>query len=328
MLLAGATVVRNECDIIEPFVRYHASLLDRLYILDNLSSDATPIILEKLQAEGVPVVYVKAKDSVHQQGRKTTDLIRHALADNSYDFVFPLDCDEFLQVPDRSALEKLLAQIPESSVGLLENVDYIPTPNDDLNEMDAVRRITNVAKITPYIEPKICKVVIPAVCAKKPDFFVGEGNHHVQIGGEIPTHQRLKLANIAHFPVRSIEQFVSKVVVGRLAWLSRPDYNPVWSRHFGKFWADLKTNSNLTILDLQEAALFYVDRNYHPAPFAQDGQKPYQVTLVRSPLAANYPPLRYTDLMKIAILPRILDAAQSLAEQLQLARSNSKISAA
>jgi hypothetical protein len=56
MRLAGVTILRDECDVVEAFVRHNAALLNRLYIVDNCSSDATPEILRRLAAEGLPLV--------------------------------------------------------------------------------------------------------------------------------------------------------------------------------------------------------------------------------------------------------------------------------
>ena len=47
MRLAGIAIVRNECDIVEAFVRHNEAVLDRLYILDNDSSDGTLEILQR-----------------------------------------------------------------------------------------------------------------------------------------------------------------------------------------------------------------------------------------------------------------------------------------
>ena len=55
MRLAGIAIVRNECDIVEAFVRHNATALDRLYVIDNDSSDATPEILRRLAASGLPL---------------------------------------------------------------------------------------------------------------------------------------------------------------------------------------------------------------------------------------------------------------------------------
>ena len=52
MRLAGITIARNECDIVEAFVRHNEAVLDRLYILDNDSSDGT--LEDSATARGEP----------------------------------------------------------------------------------------------------------------------------------------------------------------------------------------------------------------------------------------------------------------------------------
>ena len=55
MRLAGITIVRNECDIVEAFVRHNGAVLDQLYVIDNNSSDGTLEILERLAASHHPI---------------------------------------------------------------------------------------------------------------------------------------------------------------------------------------------------------------------------------------------------------------------------------
>ena len=87
MRLAGVTIVRDECDIVEAFVRHNAAILDRLYVVDNRSSDATPEILRRLAAEGLPLSLGRDEDLPYYQGLKTTALVRTALADEPFNVV-------------------------------------------------------------------------------------------------------------------------------------------------------------------------------------------------------------------------------------------------
>ena len=54
MRLAGITIVRNECDIVEAFVRHNGAVLDQLYVLDNNSSDGTLEILRTAYGKPSP----------------------------------------------------------------------------------------------------------------------------------------------------------------------------------------------------------------------------------------------------------------------------------
>ena len=53
--LVGLSMVRNESDVIETFVRHNLTLLDELHIIDHNSSDNTREILTLLKEEGLPL---------------------------------------------------------------------------------------------------------------------------------------------------------------------------------------------------------------------------------------------------------------------------------
>ncbi len=76
--LIGIVQVRNEADIIEPFVRHHASMLDEIVILEDGSSDATDTILSALQQEGLPLVVLRRAEIGYDQSRRMSGLMRHA----------------------------------------------------------------------------------------------------------------------------------------------------------------------------------------------------------------------------------------------------------
>ena len=83
---------------------------------------------------------------IFYQGPTMTRLIKGACDDYPWDFVVPLDCDEFVSLPGRAALEALLADLDGTAVGLMALDNYIPTANDDLNEKDVPRRIVHRAE--------------------------------------------------------------------------------------------------------------------------------------------------------------------------------------
>ena len=92
-------MVRNEADVIEAFVRYHAEIVDELVVVDHRSVDGTDETLRALVAEGLPL-RVRAEDSpVQRQNVVMTGLMREAAVDGGADWVLPLDADEFLVAP-------------------------------------------------------------------------------------------------------------------------------------------------------------------------------------------------------------------------------------
>jgi len=306
MRLAAVTIVRNECDIIEAFTRHAATLFDRMYVIDNISGDATAEILRRLVAEGLPLVLGYDANGPFYQGTMTTELIRRAISEEEWDFIFPLDGDEFLTC-SRVVMEHELSRVREDSIGLMVSDQYVPTELDDRGEPDPVRRIVHRAVTEPRLEPKMGKAVIPGWVASHAEFAIGDGNHDAYIEGQAVPTERFEQLRIAHFPVRSEPQFIVRVVVSRLAWLARADYHLLMGWHLGEFYDRIKLNCDLTMTDLTNAALFYVDTYLVRDP------KTYRKLIVRDPFSPSYEALRYLNLAKIEMLARIMEMAELLA---------------
>lgn len=320
MRLAAVTRVRNECDIIEAFVRHNASFLDRLYIVDNQSTDTTPIILQKLRQEGFPLILSEDRDLSFHQAAKTTEQIRQALKDDHHwDIVFPLDGDEFLRVPDRSSLETQLETLFEGGIhtGYLHLDHYSPTPVDDSRNLDAIRRITHRAHVD--FPPIGGKVVVPGSAVRDRAFRLSEGNHGIAVDGAPMPRRLLDPVRLAHFPIRSSEQFKARVAVGYLAWISRSDYDLGWIGHLRQFYEKLEENSQLTAADLAQAAFRYAVDYIDPS-FPDTVGK-----LLKDPLPPAYNALRYADLIRVDSLARILGMAARIAEELRLAKRGNKL---
>ena len=317
MRIAAVSTVRNECDIIELFVRHNAAFLDCLYILDHRSTDATPVILRKLADEGLPLLLSREDHGIFYQSSKMTQLIKRAFDDYPWDFIIPLDGDEFLRIPDRATLEAALAGLDGTSLGLSNVMSYIPTEKDDLNEMDVLRRIVHRATTVPDIGCKIGKVIIPGQLVTHAGFSLNEGHHGVSIDGKPVPERWLDALNLAHFPVRSIDQFILRTALCRLAWSSRADYNPAWGWQYEKFVELLKSGPIPSAADLTDAALLYVDI------YGQPGETRHHKVLVREPVTPTYDRLRFTSLVDIRFLPPMLDMMDALVDELRATRAKS-----
>ena len=314
MRLAGITIVRNECDIVEAFVRHNGAVLDQLYVLDNNSSDGTLEILERLTARHHPIKLSRDDNLPYYQASKTTNLVKAALEDEAWDCLFPLDGDEFLVVDDRKALEAEIASLGDAQ-GLLVCDQYAPTEADDAGERDAVRRITHRIEAEPVLPPFHGKAIAPYVLANMRAMQMGEGNHHILVAGRRIPERWLKSARIAHYPVRSTEQFMSKVVTTRLSWLSRGDYRPSLGHHIAIFYEQLRDHPDMVPRHLLDAAFAYFDS------YAGPQHCNYQRKLIHDPVQRHGGPLCYLDLAKFRAFPRILDLAERIARELGQANS-------
>ena len=107
--VTAISMVRNEADVIEAFVRYHAEIVDELIVVDHRSVDGTDETLRALMAEGLPL-RVRAEDSpMQRQNVVMTGLMREAVVDGGADWVLPVDADEFVIAPQGSVRAELAA---------------------------------------------------------------------------------------------------------------------------------------------------------------------------------------------------------------------------
>jgi GT2 family glycosyltransferase len=227
--LIGITLVKNECDIIEAFVRYNLRILDGLVILDHESSDTTRAILQRLQDEGLPLAVLSGDEAPLRQALRTNLLLDRVRAARTPELVVPLDADEFIRVADRAAFVAALGACPAGMAPLVGWMTYLPMASDDAAELDPLRRIRHrrVAEPIPY-----WKAVMRRKDLDDERFRFSEGNHRIfdPAGRELPWGPVEGVA-LAHFPVRSAEQIRAKLYIGRMAERLSPDREPgqgVW----------------------------------------------------------------------------------------------------
>ncbi|WP_296584534.1 glycosyltransferase family 2 protein [Xanthobacter sp.] len=222
MRLAGVSIVRDEADIIEAWVRHNLHFLDHIYIADDGSTDQTTRILEMLLKEGLPISLTREKSpAAYHQGQRTTALIEQVMETAPWDFVFPLDGDEFIVAEDRAALEADLDAIGGYRLGGLNPRHYLMTDQDDLDEPCPLTRLRHVAVHDPYI----FKVVVPGRLASERGFAVVDGNHRATKWDVPLPITLLPNVQLAHFPARSEAQLVSKGIAGYLRWTARTDFS-------------------------------------------------------------------------------------------------------
>ena len=78
--LVGISMIRNDADIVEAFVRHCCRLLDHLFVIVHSPEDGTGEILKALHAEGLPMTLVLDDEPAFLQGERLTWLARQAQA--------------------------------------------------------------------------------------------------------------------------------------------------------------------------------------------------------------------------------------------------------
>ena len=217
MKLVAVSIVKNEADIIEAFVRHTHAWVDFHLVFDHDSTDGTREILAALVREGLPLALFTDDVLGNVQHIRSNHLARLAFASHGADWVLPLDADEILCAASRDALEQALAASPTGQPVTLPLCNYAPTLADDPHEPNPVRRLRHRrASESPTV-----KVFIPRGLGVDPGVVAGKGNHALYRDGQPLTAQRLAHAQLAHFSLRTPHQHGLRLLTAELQRLGR-----------------------------------------------------------------------------------------------------------
>lgn len=240
MNLWAVSMVRNEADIIEAFVRHNLAYLDGIVVLDHRSTDATRPILQRLKSEGLPLVLVQSDQAAFFQGSEITRIAAEAFRRTGADFVFALDADEFIRAASRAAVEGALATLPEGTHGRLRWYSYVPASFDGGFGPHCLRLRLREERVARY------KLAVRRGFLETGQFMVNEGNHWVceLRNGRPAAHQPLppERLGLAHCPVRSRSQLESKVRLGYAALSEAGEgaVNAAMAYHWRDLYEDLE----------------------------------------------------------------------------------------
>ena len=258
MRLFGVTMVRNEADVIEAFVRHNLTVLDGLMVIDHGSSDGTSEILTRLRREGLPLQVVADPSPAFFQAERITVIARETLARERADFVFAIDADEFIKVESRERLDRTLSELPPEVHAVVHWQTYVPESFDSgastISEAHLRWRLKS-ERHGSY------KSVIGRSFVQQQNQHVISGNHLVDDPArpKPPPHIRLPqdVVALAHCPVRSRCQLESKVIIGYLAHLATEPTNDEQAFHWREIYEELRGGMHLSDQRLREIACNY-----------------------------------------------------------------------
>ena len=238
MKVFGVTLVRSEADIIALTLRYHLQLgLDRIFVLDNASSDETDKILERLARADDRIRWTR-HEGEFQQAELTTGLAQEAFRAGA-DWIVPFDADEFWYAPGRAFREVLAS----SKAGALraQVIHYIQTREQLQRSPKALLTMTRRASWTigppdgrglvetqkiGYVEAMYLPKWISRATA---DLEIGAGNHVVDnLVAKAETTAELVCL---HAPIRSRATLVQKAAQSRRLEAARRPTADGWHTH-------------------------------------------------------------------------------------------------
>ncbi|MBN3116415.1 glycosyltransferase family 2 protein [Pectobacterium brasiliense] len=209
----GLSMVKNEEDIIETFIRYNLQYLDHIFVIDNNSNDGTVDILNALIAEGLNLTLWKDDSLSYIQSEITTRAYHRISEIKDFDFFFSLDADELLVIDDSS----FLLNSNKGDVYTIDMYDYI-TESEKISD-DVISSMTR-----RFINKTISgKVFFHHDRENNNKYTIAQGNHGLLLNNKIlsPSVCGIK---IAHFPYRGKDHYLSKIIIGSQAMLLRDEF--------------------------------------------------------------------------------------------------------
>lgn len=224
-----AMKVRDEGDVVDENLRYHrAQGVDQFIVTDNGSTDSTPEILRRYEAEGLLKLIEEpsTEDFRDQAHWWVTRMARLAATELDADWVVHADADEFWS-PVSGTLKEALEGIPdEYGVVLAPRPEFLTRPDTD----EPFWARMTVREARSRLRPKIAH-------RAEPDAVLHRGAHDVDIerddsgvrhsGRAVMRAVKPKReatedtlvwapmwpARVLHFPLRSFDQYRRKVEV-------------------------------------------------------------------------------------------------------------------
>lgn len=221
-------MVKNEQDIIESTVRHAFSQgVDRVLIVDNLSTDDTPNILQRLAKE-FPLLVGEDREPTYFQSEKMTYLLRWA-GRHGAQWVVPTDADEFWYAEDTTVADFLRNSDASKIEAPLNNLFPLPQNDNPTSLTTGPLRYD----FGTYILGKVALRTDPMA-------WLGMGNHWGLSPGLTTDGLR-----VAHLPWRSRDQLARKLRQGAAALTGTG-----LGENFGGHW---RAGSQLTDDDIDAA---------------------------------------------------------------------------
>jgi len=211
------SMVKNESDIIESFIRYHLNIVDEILISDHNSCDSTRSIIESIRDEGFPIHIFHENSAEHQQSKVMTNLMHKAVHEYKADVIIPLDADEFIApVEADHDIKSILHDLNIDTVYNINSTIYFPC--DSANNNDSFFPWRLFYKSNSHQGKG--KIIIGREIPEKHHASIEQGNHDISISKRKRKHVKYfehEQIQIVHIPFRSYQQFLSKISVG---WVS------------------------------------------------------------------------------------------------------------
>lgn len=217
--LAMTILVKNEADIIEDNIRFHARQgVDCFAVMDNGSEDGTRQILEQLKSE-FELHVIDQPEQNYQQAQWMTELAEYARTELKADLVISNDADEFWVSNSGGSLKQHLSanesvvtvkrqNMALSEAALQPGYHYLDSnlvvKSPIVYDSQAQINESAVSMLLVKISPKT--IVNPHGLIK-----MKGGNHRAKHGWRLINKRDETNIRVYHYPIRNYQQFEDNI---------------------------------------------------------------------------------------------------------------------
>ena len=260
-------LVKNEADIVDQNLRFHLAMgVDHVIATDNGSTDGTLEILQEHQRQGT-LTLIEEPAQNYAQAAWVNRMADRAFEAFGSCLIFHCDADEFWRsrsgnLKNELSLYPLVACLDVN----IQNVMLRFRGYEERFPDDAVLRVHRPLPATHVQRDSLARAFYLFAYPNKVFYrarghmpHVTDGNHRL-VGQTRYLCRPSTDIEVAHIPLRGLEQFRRKVSQGGSAVASNPDLPPQMAWHWRRWYQDLQDGRleqtyRKLVLDGAEAAL-------------------------------------------------------------------------
>jgi hypothetical protein len=210
--IAIVSMVKNESDIIELFLKINIRIADRIYIIDHSSNDGTFEISKEIQKNNPNIEIFSYSKKDFNQSQVITSIVKSIASKNIFDYIIPLDADEFIDAIDNQYFINIVqTTINKNEAGLIPWETYCPISS---NFFETEAPLFNCFRKRSNEPRQFYKIILGNEYAK--DCIISEGNHSALSKIYGSPHKLIGI-NLKHAPVRNQYQIIRKSLMGSYA---------------------------------------------------------------------------------------------------------------
>jgi hypothetical protein len=248
------TMVKNESDVIELFLKINLRSVDKIFVIDHRSEDGTFEIAKEMQKIYPQIELFFNVNKEFNQSQVITEAVRRIASQNIFDYLIPLDADEFIcETYPIDFREILSSSVGDKEAVLIPWETYCPTSLDYFNSDSPLYNCFKKRSSEPN---QFYKVILGNEFAK--ECVVSEGNHTAFSEKYQQPNKVFLNIKLKHVPVRSSEQLVRKALMGSYALALKVGRKSDEGYHWDEIASIVRSNGyKLGLEQLSNIALHY-----------------------------------------------------------------------